>query len=338
MFIVGYNQAATSRLTKTIIENKENIQEVYFAWGSIPSGRGCSYSSALDEFNYTSQLLEDLKLFSEAGINLNLLLNGNCYGKYSQSKVFFNKIGDIIDLLINDFNLNSVTTSSPLIAKFIKQNFSNICVRASVNMEIGSVEGMDYLADFFDGFYLKRELNRNLKAIKEIRRYCDDNGKKLSMLANSGCLNNCSSHNFHDNLVAHEHEISQMDNAYGFQSSCSLYLAKDAKREKFLSITNFIRPEDLEMYIPYFDGIKLATRVSYNPVEIIMAYIQKRYRGNLLNLLEPNHARHFAPSIIDNNQIPTDWAKKVAACDKNCSQCKYCYQILKNSLISLGKE
>ena len=338
MFIVGYNQDASSKLIKTIIENRENIQEIYFAWGDIPSGRGCNYKSEIDEFNYTNQLIEDLKIFSENGIKQNLLLNGNCYGKYSQARVFFNKIGDIIDFLQSNFALNSVTTSSPLIAKFIKQNFADLHVRASVNMEIGTIEGMDYLADYFDGFYLKRELNRNLKAIKNIRQYCDDNGKKLYMLANSGCLNNCSSHNFHDNLVAHEHEISEMDNAYEFKSSCSLYLAKDNKREKFLSISNFIRPEDIELYSEFFDGIKLATRVSYNPVEIIMAYIQKRYRGNLLNLLEPNHARHFAPLIIDNNQIPSNWAEKVADCNKNCNQCQYCYQTLKNSLIILGKD
>ena len=45
----------------------------------------------------------------------------------------------------------SVTTTSPLIAKFIKNNFEELEVRASVNMEIGTVQGLDYLAEYFDG-------------------------------------------------------------------------------------------------------------------------------------------------------------------------------------------
>ena len=179
MFIVGYNQSAGSKLIKTIIENKENIQEIYFAWGDIPSGRGCNYKSEIDEINYTNQLFEDLKILSENGIKQNLLLNGNCYGKYSQARVFYNKIGDIIDFLMSNFALNSVTTSSPLIAKFIKQNFAELHVRASVNMEIGTIEGMDYLADCFDGFYLKRELNRSVDAIKNIRQYNDKHPKSV---------------------------------------------------------------------------------------------------------------------------------------------------------------
>ena len=69
-------------------------------------------------------------------------------------------------------------------------------------MEIGTTIGMDYIADLFDSFYLKREYNRNLQIITKAREWCNANGKKLYGLANSGCLNFCSTHIFHDN--AHE--------------------------------------------------------------------------------------------------------------------------------------
>ena len=83
-----------------------------------------------------------------------MLFNANCYGKDSQSREFFNGIGDLIDYIKSNFNLNSITTSSPLIAKFTKENFDGIDVRASVNMEIGSIEGISYLKDYFDSFTL----------------------------------------------------------------------------------------------------------------------------------------------------------------------------------------
>ena len=65
--------------------------------------------------------------------------------------------------------LNGITTTSPLIARFIKDNFENLDVRASVNMSVGSVEGFEYISDYFDSFYLKRELNRDFDKINKIK-------------------------------------------------------------------------------------------------------------------------------------------------------------------------
>jgi hypothetical protein len=134
---------------------------------------------------------------------------------------------NLIDYISREYVLSSVTTSSILIAKFIKSNFEDIDVRASVNMEIGSVEGMSYVSDYFDSFYVRRELNRNLPMLLRLRKWCDENGKQMYLLANSGCLNNCSAHIFHDNLVAHEAEISAMDNGYQFRGVCWDFLSDE---------------------------------------------------------------------------------------------------------------
>ena len=61
--------------------------------------------------------------------------------------------------------------------------------------------------------------------------------KKLFMLANSGCLNFCSAHNFHDNLVAHEADISKMDNAYNFSGICHEYLKNTENYSVFFLIS-----------------------------------------------------------------------------------------------------
>ena len=142
-------------------------------------------------------------------------------------------------------------------------------------MEIGTVEGMEYISNVFDGYYLKREFNRDIKKIKRAKKWCDENGKKLYMLANSGCLNNCSAHNFHDNLVAHENEISKMDNAYLFEGICHSFLAEDKNRYSVIARTSFVRPEDLHLYDGYFESFKIATRVHKNPVSVVKAYIAK---------------------------------------------------------------
>lgn len=335
LFSVGYQLRTDDGLIDAVLNNKNKIRELYFAWEDFPNGRNTFLKGDLSLYEARQKQAEDFKRLKDADIAFNALFNGNCYGKYAQSRTFFCKIGDAADYLKENYGLSSVTTTSPLIAKFFKQNFPDIEVRASVNMEIGTVEGMDYIAELFDGFYLKREYNRNLEKIISAREWCDKNSKKLYGLANSGCLNFCSAHIFHDNLVAHENEISEMDNAYQFVGQCWDYLKKEEKRENWIRLTNFIRPEDIKLYEEYFDGIKLATRVNSNPVRIIGAYCRETFSGAVSELLEPNHSGIFYPSVIENKKIPEDFAEMVLKCSKNCGECGYCHEVQKTATVTL---
>lgn len=337
-FMAGYQLMADNSLIDAMLRFHENIYEVYFSWGDIPNGRGLSKEAAqLPPFEAMNRQLFELELLSKKGIKLNLLLNGNCYGAQSLSRKFFNKIGNVIESLSERINLQSVTTTSPVIAKFVKNNFQELKVRASVNMEIGSTQGMDYVGEYFDGYYMQRELNRNLAAIKHLKNWCDDNGKELCMLANSGCLNHCSVHNFHDNLVAHEHEIMGMDNAFDFRGVCHDYLAKKEKQISIIRDTNFVRPEDLHLYEPYFSAVKLATRSNRNPAAVLEAYVKRKHLGNVTELLEPNHAESLYPDILENSKFPKGFAEKLLSCDKNCAQCGFCERVFKKIKINLEK-
>lgn len=297
-FMVGLSRSDVD-FTEHIIKNKESVYEAYFSWGDFPNGR----NNQTEAEEYAPWELQDrqraaLKRLSTNGIPLNLLFNANCYGRDSQSRTFFNKVGMTIEYVARHYGLQSITTTSPLIAKFVKNNFKSIEVRASVNMEIGTIQGMDYLAKYFDGYYMKRELNRDFDKIKELKAWCDKNSKKLFMLANSGCLNHCSAHNFHDNLVAHESEIAQMDNAYEFHGICHEYLKEEKHYASLIKDTNFVRPEDIGYYEPYFEAAKLATRVHRNPRMVLNSYINRKYSGNILELLEPAHCIY--PYVIEN--------------------------------------
>ena len=278
-FSAGY-QADTAGID-ALIARREVLCDVYFAFGAMPSGR----MAVADE----ERQLEDLGRLADAGIALHLLFNANCYGAKSQSRKFFNEVGETIERFA-DGALAGVTTTSPLIARFAKDNFPGLETRASVNMEIGTEEGMDYLADVFDGFYLKRELNRDIDAVHRIKNWCDRNGKKLYILANSGCLNYCSSHVFHDNLVAHEAEIAREDNGYAYRGTCWKWLASAENRAKWMERTNWIAPEDVPRYNGLCDAMKLATRVNAHPVRILESYATGSHVGDIKGLLEPDHS------------------------------------------------
>ena len=300
-FSIGYQMTEDQNFVDTILKYRDRIYEVYFSFGDTPNGRHSQTSiEGLLPHEITARQLQELSRISAAGIPLNLLYNGNCYGEGALSRTFFNSIGDTVDYFSREFTLASVTTTSPLIARFIKGNFENIKTRASVNMEIGTVEGMEYLSKYFDSYYMKREYNRDFDKIRELREWCDESGKELFMLANSGCLNNCSAHNFHDNLVAHESEISRMDNAYNFGGICHAFLSDEKNYAKLIEYTNFVRPEDMHKYDGLFCAAKLATRVHRTPAMVLDSYVRGSYSGDVLRLLEPSHSIY--PYVIENGE------------------------------------
>lgn len=334
-FSVGYQMCKNDDFINTIIKHKSKIEEVYFSWGDFSNGRNLQIQqSGFTPWEAQKKQIDDLEKLYGNGIKFNLLFNGNCYGKDSLSRVFYNKIGDTLQYISQNFSLTSITTTSPLIAKFVKNNFENIKTRASVNMEIGTIQGMDYLEEYFDGYYMKREYNRNFDVIKNLKNWCDENGKTLHILANSGCLNYYSAHTFHDNLVSHEAEIMKMDNCYEFSGICHEYLKKYEKRISLIRDTNFIRPEDLHLYEPYFDSVKLATRVSDKPMYILNSYVNERCLGNVLEILEPNHAGRIYPYIIDNQKLKNDYL----FCNHDCCGCGKCRQNYDNALMNLEKQ
>jgi len=338
-YIVGYPIKENGSFSDAIIQHKDSISEVYFSWGDLPNGRSTlSIDEAMTPFEIQQRQANDLKRLSSEGIRLNLLFNANCYGKDSQSRAFFYQIGNLVDYIRNEFGLSTVTTSSPLIAKFIKENFEGIDVRASVNMEIGSIEGISYVSNYFDSFYVKRERNRDLKTLLRLRRWCDDHGKQMYLLANSGCLNHCSAHTFHDNLVAHEAEISAMDNGYQFRGVCWDFLSDQDNFDRWLQRTSFIRPEDIELYEDLVPAVKLATRVNSSPTRILEAYVNKQYRGSVMELLEPNHSGIFYPNYIENANFASGFAAHVMNCDKNCEECHFCIEVMSKACVRLSDD
>lgn len=334
-FAVGYRlpEEDEEPLTRIVKEFRDQIAEVYFPWPGLPSGRSPmgGVSGAVD-WNAQSRLESDLKVFKHTGIKLNLLFNASCYGGYGSSRYLANLVGSIVGHLRDNIGLDAVTTMSPLVAKTIKREFPAIHVRASVNMRLGTVKSFQYVADLFDGFMLQREYNRDLEKIAELQVWCRRMGKDLHMLANSGCSNFCSVQTFHDNLVAHENEVSETVNASeDAPGLCWQYYRQKGNWVAFLQ-NSWVRPEDVHHYEPYFSVMKLATRMHSNPRMVIRAYCRQKFSGNLPDLLEPGHGRLFAPNIIDNTRFPEDWFQRTTACDKRCEGCDYCSSVLNRVL------
>lgn len=334
-FSVGYQMRDEGDLFSDIVERyKERIEEVYFPWLNIPTGRGpIAYKSGYINWEAQKQLEYELQKIKGLGIKLNLLLNASCWGEDCLSISCANTVISIVDYLQENIGIDSVTSFSPFVSYIVKKNFPDIEVRASVNIRIGNVKNMEQVSDLFDSFMIQREYNRNIERIEEIKNWCEKNGKKLSILVNSGCIDFCSVQLFHDNVISHEVEIYTKANiTEEIPGSCWTFY-KDRKNWKYILTNSWIRPEDIHYYEKYFDVVKLATRINPDPERIIKAYYNEKYEGNLLDLFEPSHTKIFLPYIIDNSKFPPDWFEKTTSCKKKCENCSYCDEILKKVLI-----
>ena len=335
-YAVGYQLPDDRDSTLEMVEDyRQHIDEVYFAWLGQASGRtpvGVLEGFEPDEAREC--MTEELTRLGRLGVKLTLLCNANCYGGQAASKTLSRKTLEHVGEMQEKFGIGAVTTASPYLAREIKRAFPELEIRASVNMRIGTVNAMQCLEGFFDSFYMQREFNRDMETIYRLRRWCDEHGKKLNMLVNSGCLSFCPYQTFHDNLVAHESEIDHSDFNMKNASYCRDWMKPEAHHADYLRAT-WIRPEDMHHYAGLFDSYKLATRISYSPRKIVAAYARGRHRGNLADLTEPGF--DFGKYIIDNTLFPEDWFERTTTCGRRCESCGYCQQVYEKVRVDINE-
>ncbi len=330
---IGYQLPDEDDSTVEIVRDyAPHIAEVYFAWAGHASGR-----SALSGTEALHLLERDLLALREAGVRLNLLFNANCYGAEALSRELADRVEGVLarlDALVGGIDI--VTTTSPAVAATVKRKFPEVEVRASVNMRIGTVQAMEYSAELFDSYCVCRDFNRDLGHLARLKRWADARGKGLSILVNSGCLRFCPGQSFHDNLVAHEAEISRETNVEGWNPLvCWSHIRSRENWPAVLQAT-WVRPEDLKHYQGLFSTFKLATRMHSRPRLVVAAYAARRHHGNLLDLFEPGFGPAFAPHVIDNDAFPPDWFERTSRCGGQCESCDYCRRTLESTLVDAG--
>ncbi len=307
------------------------LREVYFPWPGLSNARAKVYNKPDDE----ARIAADLKYCREHGMKLDILANATCYGDMAftveQRKQILSIIGKLDDMGLKP---EIVTTTSPYIAKVFKLNFPDIEVRASVNMRLRNTLALEYLAPMYDSYYICRDVQRDLPTFRLMAKWCHDHGKKLCMLANSGCVRNCPWQVFHETLLSHKFTdaFPEMDNQ-NLNLVCNQIFTQKKTLADFLRCT-WIRPEDVHVFEPELETIKLSTREAKFPHEIVEAYVSGSYDGNLTRLMDPYHGFGFRPNRVDNKSFPADWITSGIAgkCAENCTHCGKCDELLKTLL------
>ncbi len=301
-------------------KHNEKIHSIYFPLPVeiIPSGRW-----VVQDLTYFSEIIKLIDICSKFWITSIALLNSSCEWEKTWEKQQLEKILSVLQDLYGKW-LVAVSLTNMLYVPFIKKEIPNIRVYSSVNCYVKTVLHAKYLAKLgVDIITIDRDINRNLELIGKIKKAT---WKEIQILLNEWCIQDCPFRQTHFNILSHcsnEHEL-QYSNLIEW-SSCTPFLQEN--KRYFFQIP-FVRPEDLNRYTEVVDIFKLTTRTLWtNDIEKqLVAYSNKEYRGNLLDLLDMGifDAEKYVPFIDNMKLTKLDFFENMQACPHNCDQCTNC--------------
>ena len=294
------------------------------------------------------------------GFSFNYLINATCFDNLEFTKKGYKKIVEHIEW-ISSTGADMVTVTLPFLLQMIKKDFPKLKVCVSSFARVQNV----HLARFWeemgaDKIILAERIGRDFRALRLIREVvrCE-----LELIANHCCLFQCPLDLHHRNMVSHG---SQKDHPCG--GFAPDYCKLGCQRLKLLHPAElikarWIRPEDVPDYEEVgIDSLKLVERFrgTESLIQIINAYEQKSYQGNLVELLSlPQQGAFLKPNLevfqrddliepkkmeevmavlgesfsekisIDNSKLDgfLDPFKKIDCFHMDCARCGYCERV-----------
>jgi collagenase-like PrtC family protease len=246
---------------------------------------------------------------------------------------------------IQDIGCDGVVLTIPYLMEIVKEQFPKLKIRVSTTAKVNSVNKARYFEALgASAITPDVMINRNFKVLEKMVKAtkCE-----INLLMTDGCLYECPYRQYHYAICGH---ASQTYSSRAYQDypviACSM--AKLADPAEIMRC-RWVRPED----IPHYEAIGISSfkiggrRLTTDRLLLsIKAYSEKRYDGNLADIIEgfafiadgvmeqnPNSDAIKPHLRIDNTKLDgfIDFFKK-QDCEANCSECKYCEQWAKKAI------
>jgi collagenase-like PrtC family protease len=234
-----------------------------------------------------TSLAKHIALMHQYGHRFNYLLNASCMDNAEFTRPGQRRMHKFLDWLIK-IKIDAVTVSIPYLVPWIKHNYPNLKVKASVIADINSLSKAKYWEDLgVDSMVLGLDCNRDFPLLRSIR----SNVKcGIALIVNLACLKSCALSPYHYVLGSHasqsKHKIKHFFIDY-CMFFCTWLRLKDPSQ---IIRSGWIRPEDLHLYEEIgIHSFKIVGRVltTEKIAEITKAYTDRRYDGNILSLFAP---------------------------------------------------
>ena len=304
-----------------------------------------------------------VKKVRDAGIKFNYLLNGSCLSNNEQDVKWQNKFKKFLSYL-SKVGVNALTVTNPYILQFVKKYFKKeFTVRVSTFACIDSYEKAKYWedmgADYICVDFVK--INRDFKNLK----YIVDNLKtaQIEVLVTNSCIKNCPMIYTHTNALSHASSKNNKKESY---EDWSLFFCQKKELENLEEYIRspWVRPEDIKYYEDIgIEHFKITERdfPTSELVKRVKAYTERKYEGNLLDLIQGHGCNSKKNLSFKKNKVSTrkeiyDEIKRVRGlgqqrecerhiyidnkkldnfiefftnghCKNECSKCNYCKKI-----------
>jgi len=329
---VGY-QHGNPALKSVLRQYAGQVTDVYFTLPGDPTYYGAwGMKGGMEWKELYAGFLRDLDEIRGMGVSAIVCVDASCYGANFASEQLMKHLAEMLRSISEHIRIRAVTTSSFPVAECLRHMNSSLKIRASEGMHLMSVRQLDFTKHLFNGYYIGNEGVRDLDEIERMRKWCDDNGKSLHIVPNNSCLYRCPYYIYHGNVQSHLQDVvlaqDDPDKPVDRTAPCEQLLAKPENKVKILQ-GMWIRPEDMRHVSYYFDSMRLGTRTNRNLPDIVKAYCEGRWDGNLCDILESMHDHSAMFPTLRNDRFPKDWFKKTSRCGHRCESCHYCEDVLK---------
>jgi collagenase-like PrtC family protease len=266
--------------------NKMNDLQVSELYGAV-SNEVVRHGRAREAVKNISrkEAVEFRDYLDDKGIGFIYLLNAPF--NFDNSKETRIKVEEYLDWIVNEVQAEAVTISSHDLARFVRDRYESLKIYISTISAVGSIEQYDNFMDVGPSrVVLQYDQNRNWKNLGMLARHANHAGAELELMLNESCLRGCVNRQGHYSALGATEEGRDTP----FLTVCNS--RKILYPYEFLK-SNYIRPEDLEIYedmgIKRFKITGRSKPAEWLP-ETIRAYRNRKFDGNLVRLLgiDPN--------------------------------------------------
>ena len=324
--------ADTLKVYKELNDFYKSSSKIYETYGQITvgnsygSGRANDLLPAVDD----NLLANYVDASHRLGIEFNYTFNTTCM---SNSEFTDDGMSQLYDFLkkINNMGITSITVAMPSLIEFIQTLDFDFRVKASTLCMVNTPnKASAYEKLGASIIVLDESINRNFDTLKSIvERISVD----IELITNVVCHQDCIYELFHHNQKSHDYKACQENKSVDYYSHRCI-MKRMEEPDNLLKLA-WIRPEDLKYYnaigIHYFKLQGRQAVIKGDPVRTVKAYIEQKYDGDFMKLLDMFSPTNAFEVELDNRELD-DYLKPFYQngdfCKRNCGKCNYCHNYM----------